>query len=376
MKIVDVKTHILNAALSEPFHWAIGEATTRGSCVVEIITDTGLVGWGECFGPAGPAAALVEFYKPWVIGADALATDLIWQSLYGALRDQGQKGVPLCAISGIDIALWDIKGKHFGVPIYQLMGGPIRTKIKAYATGTYRTRHSDPMDYICEEVLSYKAEGFTAVKLKIGFDPEADAALTEKVRKTIGPDMQLMVDANHGYDAVDAIRYASSVEHLNIRWFEEPVAPENHSGYRDVKAATSIPLAGGECEYTRFGFREILLSGAIDYLQPDICAAGGLSECKKIADMANAFGKRVIPHVWGTGISLAAALQLLAVLPDNPPSRTPWQPMLEFDRSENPMRKAVLSEPIEHMNGIVSVPEGPGLGIEINRQALASFTIS
>ena len=125
MKIENVITHKIQVELSEPFHWAIGEATTRGSCVVEVITDTGLIGWGECFGPAGPAAAMVEAYKPWLIGTDPLATESIWLDLYAAFQDQGQKGVPICAISGIDIALWDIKGKHFDAPIYQLMGGPL-----------------------------------------------------------------------------------------------------------------------------------------------------------------------------------------------------------------------------------------------------------
>jgi D-galactarolactone cycloisomerase len=374
MKIADVKTHVLEAPLSEPFRWAVGEATARVSCVVEVVTDTGLVGWGECFGPARPAAAMVEAYKPWLIGADALATDKIWQDLYAAFRDQGQKGVPICAISGIDIALWDIKGKHFEAPIHQLMGGPLRSEVKAYATGTYRKRHGDPFEYIAEEVAGYKADGFVAVKLKIGFDVDEDAALIEMTRQTIGPDMGLMLDANHGYDSIDAIRLAQKVEHLNIGWFEEPVPPEDLAGYLAVKAATSIPMAGGETEYTRFGFREVLVSGAMDYLQPDTCAAGGLSECKKIADMANAFGVRMIPHVWGTGIGLSAALQLLAVLPHNPPSNRPWEPMLEFDRSEHPARQAIMKQPIEHEDGIVAIPTGPGLGIEIDRDALASFT--
>ena len=375
MIITDVKTHVLEAPLSEPFHWAIGEAETRSTCVVELITDAGPVGWGECFGPARPAAAMVEAYKPWLIGVDPMATDKIWQDLYASYRDQGQKGVPICAISGIDIALWDIKGKHFNAPIYQLMGGPLRKQVKAYATGTYRKRNGDPMEYICEEVAGYKAEGFSAVKLKIGFNVDEDAALIERVRQTIGPEMGLMLDANHGFDAIDAIRLAQKVEHLDIGWFEEPVPPEDLDGYLAVKASTSIPMAGGECEYTRFGFREILKRGAIDYLQPDTCAAGGLSECKKIADMANAFGVRMIPHVWGTGIGLAAALHLLAVLPHNPPGRRPWEPMLEFDRSEHPMRQAILTQPIEHDSGVVAIPTGAGLGIEINRDALASFRI-
>jgi D-galactarolactone cycloisomerase len=373
MKIADVKVHILQAPLSQPFHWAIGEATARASAIVEITTDSGLTGWGECFGPAGPAAAMVEAYKPWLMATDPLAGEKIWQDLYAAFRDQGQKGIAICAISGIDIALWDIRGKHFNAPVHQLMGGPLRSEVRAYATGTYRTKTGNPLDYICEEVAGYVAEGFSAVKLKIGFEVKEDVALIRAVRETIGDDTGLMLDANHGYDAVDAINLGRQVEDLDIGWFEEPVAPEDLDGYCAIKSAISIPLAGGECEYTRFGFREILRRRAIDYLQPDTCAAGGLSECKKIADMANAFGVRMVPHVWGSGIGLAAALQLLAVLPHNPPGRQPWEPMLEFDRSEHPFRQAILNTPIEHQNGVVQIPDGPGLGIDINRDALMSF---
>ncbi|MFB0993142.1 MAG: mandelate racemase/muconate lactonizing enzyme family protein [Rhodospirillales bacterium] len=256
------------------------------------------------------------------------------------------------------------------------MGGPIRTEVDAYATGTYRKQSGDPIEYIVKEVLGYQAEGFKATKLKIGFEVDEDAALIEAVRNAVGHDFGLMLDANHGYDSIDAIRLAQKVEHLNLGWFEEPVPPEDLEGYLAVKASTSIPMAGGECEYTRFGFREVLKLGAIDYLQPDICAAGGLSECKKIADMANAFGVRLVPHVWGTGIGLSAGLQLLGVLPHNPPGRRPWEPMLEFDRSEHPARQAIMKTPIEHVSGVVQIPTGPGLGIEIDRDALASFTIT
>ena len=375
MKVERVTTHIVEAPLSEPFHWSIGEASVRSSCVVEVITDTGLVGWGECFGPARPAAAMIKAYEPLLIGFNPLATEQIWQNLYASYRDQGQKGVPICAISGIDIALWDIKGKHFGAPIHQLMGGPLRTEVKAYATGTYRKRDGNPMDYIADEVARYKDEGFPAVKVKIGFEVDEDLALIAKVRDVIGPELGLMLDANHGYDSVDAIRLARAAEAFKIGWFEEPVSPEDLDGYLAVKSATSIPMAGGETEYTRFGFREIFRRRAMDYIQPDTCAAGGLSECKKIADMANAFGVRYVPHVWGTGIGLSAALHLLAVLPHNPPGRKPWEPMLEFDRSEHPARQAVMTTPIEHERGVVKIPTGPGLGIEIDKQTLAEFTV-
>jgi D-galactarolactone cycloisomerase len=297
--------------------------------------------------------------------------------IYARLRDHGQKGVVIQGLSGIDIALWDLKGKHFGVPVHRLLGGPLRSEVQAYATGLYRRKSGDPVRYLAEEAAAYVAEGFKAVKLKVGFGVEEDAAVTRAVREAIGPGIALMVDANHAYDAVAAIRLGRMIEPHDIGWFEEPVPPEDVAGCRAVKAALSIPIAGGECEFTRFGFRDLLVSRAIDIVQPDTCAAGGLSECKKIADMAEAFGVRYNPHVWGTGIAIAASLQLLAVLPSHTPtSLAALEPMLEFDRTEHPIRESLLVQPIQHAKGVVRVPEGPGLGIEVDRQALARFAWS
>jgi D-galactarolactone cycloisomerase len=375
MIISAVRTHVLEAKLSQPFAYSRAWYDTRTAMVVEIETDTGLIGWGECYGPARMTAAVVQSVTPWLIGEDPLRTDYLWQMIYARLRDHGQKGVVIEGLSGIDIALWDIKGKHFGVPAHRLLGGPLRTDVQAYATGLYRRKSGDPLRYLADEAAGYVAEGFKAVKLKVGFGVEEDAAVTRAVRKAIGPNVALMVDANHAYDAVAAIRLGRMIEPYDIGWFEEPVPPEDLAGYRAVKAALSIPVAGGECEFTRFGFRDVLTSQAIDIIQPDTCAAGGLSECKKIADMAVAFGVRYNPHVWGTGIAIAASLQLLAVLPAHTPvSLAPLQPLLEFDRTEHPIRQSLLVHPIEHTGGIVRVPDGPGLGIEVDRDALARFT--
>ena len=374
MIITDVRTHILEARLSQPFAYSRAWYDTRTAMVVEIETDQGLIGWGECYGPAPITAAVVKTMAPRLIGEDPLRTDFLWRTIYARLRDHGQKGVVIQGLSGIDIALWDIKGKHFGVPVYQLMGGPVRTEVNAYATGLYRRKSGDPLKYLAEEAAEYVADGFKAVKLKVGFGVEEDAAVTRAVRDAIGPDVALMVDANHAYDAVSAIRLGRMIEAHDIGWFEEPVPPEDVAGYKAVKAALPIPIAGGECEFTRFGFRDLLVSRAIDIIQPDTCAAGGLSECKKIADMAEAFGVRYNPHVWGTGIAIAASLQLLAVLPSHTPtSLAPVEPLLEFDRTEHPIRRSLLMQPIEHSIGIVRVPDGPGLGIEVDRAALARF---
>jgi D-galactarolactone cycloisomerase len=376
MKIVGVRAHVLEAALSEPFAYSRAWYSKRTSLIVEIDTDQGLVGWGECYGPARINAAVVREFGAFLVGQDALRSEFLWHEIYARYRDHGQKGSIIQGLSGIDIALWDLKGKYFNQPVHRLMGGPIRSEIMAYATGLYRRETGDPAAYLAEEAARYCAQGFSAVKLKVGFGVDEDAKVAHAVRSSIGAKTALMIDANHAYDAVAAIQLGRRIEPLDIGWFEEPVPPEDVEGCLQVKSALSIPIASGECEFTRFGFRPLLERRAIDIVQPDTCSAGGLSECKKIADMAAAHGVRFAPHVWGTGIAIAAALQLLAVTqPWTPASLRPLEPMLEFDRTEHPVRDALLSEPIEQLRGVATVPIGPGLGIEVDRQAISRFKV-
>ena len=375
MKIKEIKTYVLEATLSKPFAYSQGWYERRGALLVEIVGEDGISGWGEAFGPPRLTAPVIDFYAPLLVGADALATDLLWQTLYNRLRDHGQKGLAIEALSAVDIALWDLKGRHLGLPIYRLLGGPLREQVQAYATGFYRKRDGDPLGYLLAEAEERVAAGFSAIKLKLGFGIDDDVRLCQAVRKKIGDGLGIMVDANHAYDAAAAIRLGRRIEELDIGWFEEPVPPEDLGGYQEVKAALAIPIAGGEAEFTRWGFRPLLVERAVDILQPDTCAAGGISECKKIADMANAFGLRVNPHVWGTGVALAASLQLIAALPHNPPALHPIEPLLEFDQSEHPIRMAIIEEPIVQRAGWVEVPNRPGLGIEIDRQAVEKFRI-
>lgn len=227
MKIKRIRTHILEAKLSQPFAYSRAWYDTRTAMLVEIETDTGLTGWGECYGPARMMAAIVQNVAAWLTGEDPLRTDVLWQMIYARLRDHGQKGVVIQGLSGIDIALWDIKGKHFGVPACQLLGGAARKQVQAYATGLYRRKSGDPLEYLPKEAAGYVAEGFRAVKLKVGFGIAEDAAVTGAVRDAIGPDVALMVDANHAYDAVAAIRLGRLIERYDIGWFEEPVPPED-----------------------------------------------------------------------------------------------------------------------------------------------------
>ncbi|HVF62840.1 MAG TPA: mandelate racemase/muconate lactonizing enzyme family protein [Casimicrobiaceae bacterium] len=374
-RITRVIAHVLEAALKEPFAYSQAWYDRRGAMIVEIETDAGITGWGEAFGPARISAAVVEHLTPLLIGRDALAGDAHWEAMYNALRDHGQKGGAIEGLSAIDIALWDIRGRHFGVPIATLLGGPLRSEVQAYATGLYRRRRDDHAHYLRDEAGGYVASGFRAVKLKIGFGLDEDIALTHALRDAVGPDVTLLVDANHAYDVATALAYGRACAGLRLGWFEEPVTPEDRTGYAEVRRGLSIPVAGGEAEFTRYGFRDLFLARAVDIAQPDAMATGGITESKRIFDMAAAFGVRCNPHVWGTGIGLAASLQLLAVVPHVPPSLNPIAPMLEFDCTEHPIRQRILAAPLEPVAGRIAIPTGPGLGIDVDRSALKHFAV-
>lgn len=374
MRIAEVHTHILDHPLETVFESASMRFDRRRHLLVEIVCDDGTIGWGECLGPALPNAAVVEAYVPHLIGRDPLATEVLWHDLYAALRDQGQRGLTLTALSGIDVALWDIKGKHFGVPIAILLGGRRRDEVRAYATGSFRREGFDRVADNAAECAAHVEAGFHAVKIKIGFDPKQDLEVIAAVRDAIGPRTRLMIDANHGYDVIEAIRVGRAAERYDIDWFEEPVVPEQLDAYRAVRAGQPIPVAGGETWHGRFGFKEPLETRCVDIAQPDLGGTGGFTEMRRIADMAALHGVRLLPHVWGTAVQIAAALQFLAAMSPEPWRHEPIEPILEFDRTHNPFRQAIVTTPIEQESGVVRVPEGPGLGIEIDRAALAAFT--
>jgi D-galactarolactone cycloisomerase len=375
MRIETVRTWLLDHTLDRAFESASMRFDRRQHCLVEIVCDDGTSGWGECLGPALPNAAVVKAYAPALTGRDPLETEKLWIELYNLLRDQGQRGLTVTALSGIDIALWDIKGKRFGVPVSTLLGGRFREHVRAYATGGFRSEDGDRAAEMAEETAGYVREGFHAVKIKIGFDVEEDLRVIAAVREAIGPKTRFMIDANHGYDVLEAIELGTRAARYGIDWFEEPVLPERIGAYHAVRAGQPLPVAGGETWHGRYGMREPLETRAVDVVQPDICGTGGFSEMRRIADMAAMHGVRLVPHVWGTGVALAAGLQFMAALPPDPPRRDPIEPILEFDRTPNPFRQAVLAQPIEHEAGVVAIPDGPGLGIEINRDALVQYAL-
>lgn len=375
-RIKKVTAHVVAAPVAKPFTSSRGWLyTTRGTCLVEIETERGIIGWGECYGPSLVAKAFIDSQlAPRVIGMDAFDIEVVWEGLYNRIKDYGQTGMAIAAISGIDIALWDIVGKACGKPVHKLLGGAFRTEVKAYATGLYFTDMKRLTEEAVEEAQKFVAEGFGAIKMKIGLKSRSeDEARIAAVRKAIGPDVSLMVDANHCFMVPDAIRLGRRLEELDIAWFEEPISPEDIDGYVEVTRALDIAVAGGENDFTRWGFRDKIVRKAMDIVQPDVCAAGGLSECKKIAALAATHGVECVPHAWGSAVGLAATLHFLAAIPDQPPSLFARPPLLEFEQEENPFRDHLAREPIRHRAGIVQVPTGPGLGIEIDRDVIERY---
>lgn len=376
MRIRQIRAHVLRHELDQPFQSATSTFRERQACLVEVSCTDGTAGWGECLGPAGPNAAVVEAMGEHLLGRDPLEIEPAWLTLYDRFRDQGQRGVVMTALSGIDLALWDIAGRNFGVPVHVLLGGAFRKRVPAYATGGFRRLGGSRLTELPAEVASYVEEGFRAAKIKIGFDVHEDVEVIRRVRQAVAQaDFLLMIDANHGYDTLEAAELGNRVAALGIHWFEEPVVPENLRGYRTLRQRQPLPLAGGETWHGRHAFADAISADAIDILQPNVCGCGGITEMRKIVSLAETAGIRVVPHVWGTGVQMAAALHMLAVLPPHPPRHSPRLPLLEFDRTCNPFRQAILESPIEAVAGFVQVPEGPGLGIRVDRAAVERFRV-
>ena len=383
MRISHVRPSILSVDLPDGEVFAYSQAwyRRRRSLVLEIETADGTVGYGEAFGPAGTNAALIdEVYAPLLLGRDARDRETLWLELYNAMRDHGRKGTALEALSAVDIALWDLAGKHFGAPCHRLAGRNYRRQVAAYATGFYRKQVAGGLTgqapLLVEEAQRYVAAGFTALKVKIGFGIEDDVAVVAAVRDAVGPEVRLMVDANHAYDRAAAREVARRIDRYRIDWFEEPLVPEDQRGLGRLRRESPVPVATGEAEFGRWGFAELLRHEAADIVQPDCCAAGGLTEVLKVADLADAAHVRCIPHVWGTGVAVAAALQALAMVAPCPPGLAPRDPLLELDRTYNPLREELNLTPPEVWPGMVfTIPTTPGIGFDPDRRVLERYQV-
>jgi len=379
MKIATVDVYVLKSPLEQPFAFSQGWVRQRSATLVRIQTDHGLTGWGEAFTqglepPEIAAAAINHAFAPMLIGCNPLNSHVLWQSMYASSRDFGRKGSVISAISAIDIALWDIAGKFYQQPIYQLLGGAQRTTVKPYATGFYRLKGQNEADRLAEEAIQHRDAGFSAMKVKLGFGVEDDITVMRAIATALNDDtIELMVDSNHAYGRADALRLGRALEQYNIRWYEEPVAPEDIASYRALRQELNLPIAGGENEHTGYGFNQLLQQQAVDIVQPDIGSCGGLTAARDITAMAQANGVEVNPHVWGAAVAQAASLQLLAYLPVTHHSLFARQPILEYDRSSHPFRNQLVKSPWQMQEGTVAIPDGPGLGIEIDMHVVEAY---
>lgn len=380
MKITGINVWPLRCPIDEPFAFSQGWVHERAATIVEVETDEGLSGWGEalCQGLQPPeiaAAAVRHALAPMLMGTDPLAPEMLWHRMYNRSRDYGLKGAVIGAISAIDIALWDLMGKALGKPVHALLGGAFRTRVQPYATGFYRISGRGETERLAAEAQRHYDNGFRIMKIKLGFGIDDDLAVMRGIRKALRDEaVTLMIDTNHAYGVADAIRLGRALEDYRLRWYEEPVVQEDIAGYREVRQAVGCAIAGGENEFTLFGFRDLIGARAIDVAQPDIAAAGGFTACRHIAAIAHAHGVAVNPHVWGSAIGQVASLHLLAALPVPHHSLCAAEPIFEYDQSLHPFRRQLVADPIEQREGWVDIPTAPGLGITVDRAVLARYS--
>ncbi|HKC43179.1 MAG TPA: mandelate racemase/muconate lactonizing enzyme family protein [Burkholderiales bacterium] len=379
MKIADIAIHVLKSPLSEPFAFSQGWVRQRSATLIEVLTDEGISGWGEAFAqglePPEIAATVIDrALRPLVIGADPLDIEVLWHRMYHMTRDYGRKGSVVAGISAVDIALWDIAGKFHELPVYKLLGGAFRTRVQPYATGFYRIKGQGEARRLAEEAIRHFEAGFSLMKVKLGYGVADDIACMREIGRAIqGRPIALMADTNHAYGRAEALRLGRALEEYDLRWYEEPVAPEDIQGYAELRSKLSMPIAGGENEHTLYGFRELLGAGAVDIAQPDIGSCGGISAARHIVALAQSHGVQVNPHVWGSAIAQAASLQMIAAVPVAHHSLYAQEPVLEYDRSSHPFRQHLVSQPIQLVDGWVEISSRPGLGVDVDRATLDRY---
>ena len=386
MKITSIKSHVLRYELDKELGYSQQYYKHRTAHLVEVETDEGITGWGECFGPGNIALAnkyIVEkVIQPLIKGDDPLKKEYIWHKVYNLLRDSGQKGMPIQALSGIDIALWDILAKKSNLPLYQLLGGKTNDKIPVYGYGMMLQKKT--VEELCElfknEASQIKEKNFKAMKMKIGMGPKEDLKLVSAVRDTIGSEFKLMVDANHAYNKNDALYVGKGLDEMNIYWFEEPVAPEDYDSYKELKEKLKTNIAGGEAEFTKYGWNQLLKNNCIDIAQPEVCGLGGITEYLKVSALAQSNFIPIVNHVWGSALSVAVNLHLLTTLPDMPGGLFPTKSMLEFDTTEKNIfitdlaeEKFSILDQVKNKNGFASPLENIGIGINPNKDFIKKY---
>jgi L-alanine-DL-glutamate epimerase-like enolase superfamily enzyme len=387
VKIISVKAEWVQIPieLAEQHTSDFGKITRFDAAIVRIETDSGIVGWGEgknAAGSAGNYAAVVEAinyeFGPTLIGRDPRNVSAIWDDMFNGgrghyARDRGhvfpelsRRGVTVAAMSGIDIALWDIIGKSLDAPIWQLLGGKKADVLPAYASGGWME-----VERIGQQVAGYIEQGgFKAVKMRVGAMDGTirnSAARVKAAREALGPDIDLMCDAHGTLTVSEAKRLCHAIADYDIAWLEEPVTGEDKAGMAEVRRSTHIPIAAGESEFTRFDFRELVELRAVDVLQPDLAVCGGITEAIRIAGLCSSYNLQLAPHLWAGALAFAAGLHLCAA------STSSF--IVEYSLAQNPMLHDLTEEGFEVTDGMVSIPDGPGLGVTVREDVVARFAV-
>lgn len=369
MKITDVKTIRLRATIptkGQVFSRS-GVRNTRSTTLVQVETDEGVSGIGSASGNGELIEVIVaKVLKPLLIGMDPTEIDEIWDKAYfrGGHKEFGTRGIGVVALSGIDVALWDILGKVRGVPVYQLLGGKCRDKVPVYATALY----PEEPEKVAARARAFADQGFHGVKIKVGFDLEQDIRIVRAVREELGKDFTVMTDANQGYSVDVGLKAAAAFAECGAFWLEEPLFVEDIEGHATLREKTKVPIAVGENLHTYYAFENFIVRGAVDFIQPDVARAGGITEIKRITALAAKHNVPVSFHTWGDGVALAASVHLSAALKDCI--------VMELDYTYNPFREELLNEPFKVQKGLLTPPDKPGLGIELNPQALERFAFA
>ncbi|HUP32242.1 MAG TPA: mandelate racemase/muconate lactonizing enzyme family protein [Gaiellaceae bacterium] len=365
MRITDVEAVVLR----QP---SVDEGIADGSqddLVVLVHTDEGITGIGEVDSAPEVVAALVEGngshavavgLRELLIGEDPLDVERLWRKMYRGTIYVGRRGITVHAISGIDIALWDIKGKALGKPVCELIGEPRRDRVRAYASRLMPETPEETYDAVGE----LREQGFMAVKLgwgPLGKDAAYDVQLASAACEAAGDGVEILIDAGLGYvdDVERATRAARGLEELGVTWLEEPFEPDEYEAYAELADTVEIPIAAGEQDATRWGFRELIERGHVDIVQPDVTRCGGITELLRIAELAAAHGVATVPHAWKSGIIKAASLHVNAILPE-----ALYQ---EYCVAGTPINTELTVQrlPVE-ADGAIAVPTGPGLGVELD----------
>lgn len=352
---------------------AIGPSTVlsdrRDALLVKISTDSGLVGWGETADVGGTRGIIEDHLKNVLLKSNPLEHRKLWRALWGANFGDGR------AVAGVDIALHDLRGKALGLPVAEMYGGRLHDKVLAYAAAMNYTEGVRPEDQHPAEAAALVKRGFRAMKIRTGrFENRRDLAVITKIREAVGPEIRLLTDGNGAFTLPQAVKFGKELEKLDFYCFEEPLPQGlNYAGYDVLTQSLDIAIAGGECLDSRATAREHIVKRSFDIIQPDVSLCGGVAEVLFIAEMARLFSMQCIPHCWAGAITIAATLHVLALLPPYNFGYTADAPMLEFDVYENPFRDEIVAKPFELKNGHFDIPTGPGLGIEINEEAVRKY---